>query len=226
MSNSWVYKVGLSHNDASEDQLKKSGLKFNVVIPRDEMIASAKRAIGASYKRGASVLRDAPQSFDCSSLVAWCAVQAGLSIPRISIDQYVYSERINKEDLRAGDLIFVNTKEIIHTEGTYFSQVLNKEIKEEAIRTETLEFMPGTKVPQGVDHVGIYMGHDDVIHASGKTNSVIEEKLDQNNAFENIIGYGRIINDEEKRFVIEIPDTRVDLRKKENLTKELAIFIA
>ncbi len=225
MSDSWIYKVGLSQNETSEDQLKRSGFKFSLVIPREEMIASAKRVLGASYKRGASVLRDAPQSFDCSSLAAWCAVQAGFSIPRISIDQYVYSERINKEDLKPGDLIFINTKQIVHTDGLYFSQVLGMEVKEEAIRTETLEFMPGTKVPEGVDHVGIYSGNDEVIHASGKTGSVIEEKLDQNSAFKNIVGYGRIINNEEKRFVVEIPETRADLRKRENLIKELSTFV-
>lgn len=225
MSNSWIYKVGLSQDEVREDQLKRSGLKFSIVTPRDEIVSSAKKALGASYKRGASVLRDAPQLFDCSSLSAWCAVQAGFSIPRISIDQYVYSQRIDRDDLEAGDLIFVNTKEIIHTDGTYFSQVLNKEIKEEAIRTETLEFRPGTKVPQGVDHVGIYVGDDCVIHASGKTNSVIEEKLEQNSAFKNIVGYGRIINNEEKRFVVEIPETRADLRKRENLIKELSTFV-
>lgn len=225
MSNLGIYRIGLSRNEVNVDQLKQGGLKFSEVVPREEIVNSAKRALGASYKRGASVLRDAPGAFDCSSLVAWCAVQAGFSIPRISIDQFVYSQRITKEDLKPGDLIFVNTKKVIHTDGTYFSQVLGKEVKEEAIRTETLEFMPGTKVPQGVDHVGIYTGNDNVIHASFKTGNVVEEKLDQNSAFENIVGYGRIINDETKRFVVEIPDTRTDLRQKENLIKELGVFL-
>lgn len=225
MSNLGIYRMGLSQDEINLDQLKQSGFKFSEVVPREEMLSSAKRALGASYKRGASVLRDAPGAFDCSSLVAWCAVQAGFSIPRISIDQYVYSQRINKEDLKSGDLIFVNTKKVIHTEGLYFSQVLGREVKEEAIRTETLEFMPGTKVPEGVDHVGIYVGDDSVIHASGKIGSVVEEKLDQNSAFENIVGYGRIINDEKKRFVVEIPETRTDLRQKENLIKELGVFL-
>jgi len=225
MSNAWIYKVGLSQNEVSTDQLERSGLKFCVVNPREEIIVSAKRVVGALYKRGASVLRDAPEFFDCSSLAAWCAVQAGISIPRISIDQYVYSQKINKEDLKPGDLIFTNTGMVIHTDGSYFSQILGKEVKEEAIRTETLEFMPGTKVPEGVDHVGIYIGNGEVIHASGKTSSVVVEKLDQSNAFKNIIGYGRVIKDEDKRFVVEIPDTRTDLRQKENLMKEFAIFV-
>ncbi|MHB0977917.1 MAG: C40 family peptidase [Minisyncoccota bacterium] len=226
MINSGIYKVGLSLNEVSREALEKSGLKFSLVSPREQFVSSARSVTGKLYKRGASVLKDAPEYFDCSSLVAWCAVQAGFSIPRISIDQYVYSERINKEDLKPGDLIFINTKQIIHTDGSYFSQVLGREVKEEAIRTETLEFRPGTKVPQGVDHVGIYTGDGHVIHASGKMGKVVEEKLNQNNAFENIVGCGRIINDETKRFVIEIPDTRIELREKENLIKELAVSTA
>ncbi len=226
MSNSWIYKIGLSSSEVSKEALERSGLKFSLVSPREQIVSSAKSVIGKLYKRGASVLKDAPEHFDCSSLVAWCAVQAGFSIPRVSIDQYVYSERISKEDLKPGDLIFINTKQIIHTDGAYFSQVLGREVKEEAIRTETLEFKPGTKVPQGVDHVGIYTGDDNVIHASGKMGRVIEEKLGQNKAFENIVGYGRIINDETGRFVVEIPDTRIDLCERENFIKELAVSTA
>jgi len=226
MSNSWIYRVGLSQNDVNENQLEHSGLKFHIVKPRDEIVSAARRVIGKFFKRGSSVLRDAPEYFDCSSLVAWCAVEAGLTIPRIAIDQYVYSQRINEIDLKSGDLIFANTGQIIHTEGSYFSQVLNKEVKEEAIRTETLEFMPGTKVSQGVDHVGIYVDDGNVIHASGITNNVVEEKLESSHPFKNIVGYGRIINDEEKRFVVEIPDTRLDLRNQKNLIKEITTFVA
>lgn len=224
MREPWIYRVGLTEDEVSRESLEKSGLKFSVVNPKEQIIFSVKSVIGKPYKRGASVLKDAPNSFDCSSLSAWAAVESGLAIPRISIDQYVFSKRISKEDLKPGDLIFANTGDIIHTEGTYFSQVLNKEVKENAIRTETLEFKPGTKVPQGVDHVGIYIGEDKVIHSSIRTEGVVEELLNESNNFKNIIGYGRIINNENKHFVVQIPDVRLDLRSKENLIKEIKTF--
>ncbi len=221
MSMKGVYRIGISSSEVTEESLQKSGLIYHLVNPREQILISAKSVFGIPYKRGASVLRDAPDSFDCSSFTAWLAVEAGLAIPRISIDQYVYSKKIQRNDLKPGDLVFSNTGKIIHTEGLYFSQVLGKEVHEEAIRTETLEFKPGTKVPEGIDHVGIYVGEGSVVHAT-KSRGVIEEVLDTSSGFQNIIGYGRIIPDSgEKRFVINIPLDRSDLRNKDSLMKEI-----
>ncbi len=224
MREPWIYRVGLAEDEVSREALEKSGFRFSVVEPREQIVSSVKSVIGRPYKRGASVLKDAPNFFDCSSLSAWTAVESGLAIPRISIDQYVFSKRINKEDLKPGDLVFVNTGNIIHTDGTYFSQVLGKNVYEESIRRETLEYLPGTKVPEGVDHVGIYIGDGKIIHSSFSANGVTEDTL-EGGKFSNVVGFGRIINDEKMRFVIEIPEDRPDLRKKENLIKELTGFV-
>ena len=64
---------------------------------------------GKPYKFGASVSFDAPNYFDCSSLTAYLFVQAGIQIPRVSIDQYVFGEEISRKEARFGDLIFLNT---------------------------------------------------------------------------------------------------------------------
>ncbi|MHB1330531.1 MAG: C40 family peptidase [Minisyncoccota bacterium] len=215
------YRIGLPVNEVSEEALKKASFTYKIVEPRKQMVQMVRRVIGKPYKRGASVLRDAPESFDCSSLIAWVAVEAGYSIPRIAIDQFVFSKRINKDDLNCGDFVFANTKEVIHTEGIYFSKVLGKDVKEESIRTETLEYMPGTKVPHGVDHVGIYVGDGKIIHATVKKGGVVEEVLGESEQFQNIVGYGRIIDNEEKRYVVDVPDDRPDLRNKETLIQEL-----
>ncbi|MBX4195639.1 C40 family peptidase [Candidatus Parcubacteria bacterium] len=217
----WIYRVGLSKNDVSEEMFAKSGFKYTLINPRKQIVASVKKVVGKPYKRGSSVLKDAPNTFDCSALVAWAAVESGYAIPRVTIDQFVFSKRINKEELQPGDLIFSNTKEIIHTVGTYFSQVLDKEVHEEPIRYETLEYMPGTKVPHGVDHVGVYLGDDKVIHATSTRGGVVEDILNESPQFQNIVGYGRIIDNEEDRYVVEIPEDRPDLRNKENLIKEI-----
>ena len=139
---SQLYRIGLNINDIEEESLRRSGMKYTVVNPKEQILISAKNVVGKPYKRGASVLKDAPNYFDCSSLVAWVAVESGLSIPRISIDQYVFSKKISKEELQPGDLVFANTKETIHNEGTYYSQVLGKNIKEEAttLVKKTLRF--------------------------------------------------------------------------------------
>ncbi len=215
----WIYRVGLAPDEASEADLKRVGLVYDKVFPRERFLSAAESALGKPYKRGASVLRDAPYEFDCSSLVAWAAVEAGYSIPRISIDQFVYTKRIGKDSLQPGDLIFANTGRIIHTDGTYYSQVLEKDVAEVPIRTETLEYKPGTQVPEGVDHVGLYIGDDKVIHAS-YYNGVIEEKLSGSTAFKNIVGYGRIFDGDEFRYVVEIPPERPELRFKGALLDE------
>lgn len=216
-----LYRTGLSATDVSEESLVKSGLNYKVVEPRQRVIDSVKGVVGKPYKRGASVLNDAPNFFECSSLASWAAVEAGYPIPRVSIDQFAFAEKIDKTDLKPGDLVFSNTKEIIHTEGTYYSQVLGKEVQEEPIRYETLEYMPGTKVAHGVDHVGIYTGEGRIVHATSKRGGVVDEDLATSPSFQNIVGYGRIVDNEEKRFVVEIPADRPDLRNRENLIKEI-----
>ncbi len=233
MTKKGTYRIGVSLKEVNkvlgvellekdlEKILGQNSLIFCTVLPTEQLLISAKTAIGKPYKRGASVLYDGLEAFDCSSLVSWAAVESGYAIPRIAIDQYVYSQRIQFADLRPGDLVFANTKETIHTEGSYFSKALNRFVKEEAIRTETLEYMPGTKVPEGVDHVGIYIGNNQIIHSSTKTGGVVKQYINESNSFKNIIGYGRITKNEDKRFVIEIPHDRIDMRTKEGLIREI-----
>jgi cell wall-associated NlpC family hydrolase len=163
-----LYRIGLSVSEVSKDALAKAGFRYTAVVPRERIISSVRGVVGKPYKRGASVLNDAPNAFDCSALAAWAAVEAGYSIPRVTIDQFVYTKRIDKESFLPGDFIFANTNERIHTEGTFFSKVLGKEVSEDPIRYETLEYMPGTKIPHGVDHVGIYVGDGKVIHSTSK----------------------------------------------------------
>jgi len=200
-----AYRIGFSEKEVNKEALNKLGLTFIIVSPREQILISAKSVIGRPYKRGAGVLMDAPQSFDCSSFSSWLAVEAGYAIPRISIDQYVFMPKIQKDELEPGDFIFSNTGKIIHTEGTYFSQVLGKEVKEEPIRTETLEYKPGTPVPEGLDHSGVYIGEGKVIHCTKSLGGVVEEDLATAENFKNIIGYGRLVENSEKRFVVSVP---------------------
>lgn len=232
MSNG-IYRLGISLEElrvvlgqaysAEElrNKLLKKGLLAKVIKPREQIITSIKSVVGKPYKRGASVLLDAPEAFDCSSLVSWAAVESGFSIPRVTIDQYVFSKRVEKDELLPGDLVFANTQERIHTEGEYYSKILGKMVKEEPIRTETLEYLPGTKVPGGVDHVGLYIGDGKLIHATVKRGGVVLDDVETSQSFRNIVGFGRIIDNNEERFVIDIPPDKPDLRNKELLLNEI-----
>lgn len=181
--------------------------KHEIVNPREKVIEEVTILIDRPYKLGASVLFDAPNIFDCSSLVSYVYSLAGFSIPRVSVDQYVYGEEVSKKDLQPGDLIFSNTG-------------VGK------IHTETIEFLPGTEVPEGVDHVGIYIGDEKVIHATESgAGTVIEEGLNNSERFKNIVGYRRIINSDESRFAVESTPERLDIKTSADLIEEAGRII-
>ncbi|WP_460374572.1 hypothetical protein, partial [Staphylococcus aureus] len=50
---------------------------------------------------------------------------------------------------------------------------------------------------------------------------MVKEKLENSERFKNIIGYRRILEKEEPRFVEEAPFERLDLRIKEDLIEEI-----
>lgn len=225
------YKVGVSLGEIKrvlglaikaeevEEILNRRGYAWKKINSRDAIIDLAPQYIGVPYKHGSSVVYDAPQSFDCSSFTSFLHAQSGIAIPRIAIDQYVFGEVIDEKDAIPGDLVFSNTKEEIFKDKTFFSQVLGKLVDHKPIRTESVEFMPGTQVPEGIDHVGVYIGEGKVIHATNK-GGVVKEELKEAQCFKNIIGYRRFINDNE-RYVITIPSERLDLRIKEDLIEEI-----
>jgi phenylalanyl-tRNA synthetase beta subunit len=213
------YKVGVTTDDVnlilgtdiSQSEvleiLDRLGCDTEVVNPKETVLSVSENQLGAPYTYGASVLRDAPNTFDCSSFVSWVFVQAGIALPRISVDQFAYTERIQESNLAAGDIIFANTE------------------KDEGgeIYHETKEYMTGTKVPNGVDHCGIYIGDGEVIHASrhNESGEVSTEPLAESNQFKNITGYGRVSGLNKERIVVTIPAWRTDLRCLQDLVEEV-----
>ncbi len=219
------YKVGFSMDEVSrllgvnlsekevEDILnrfgrtsRQAGFEFEKVKPLEKVLELVETFVGVPYESGASVTYDAPNKFDCSSFTSYLFSQAGIAIPRISVDQYVFGSPAPKSDLKAGDLVFANTGLVIKT----------------GIHKKTVEFLPGTEVPEGVDHVGLYLGEGKLIHTSSKTEKVVVEDLDKAEMFQNIVGYRRIIEDEnEERYVVTAPAERLDLRIKQDLIEEI-----
>lgn len=232
------YKVGISAPDISrllgipysnenlEKDLQKLGFPFEIVRDIPQKIVSAARSVlGAPYKRGASVLRDAPRAFDCTALTAWAYVQAGVAIPRVSVDQFVFSHPIEQENLMPGDLVFTNTGEIKTTQGEWYSQVLERMVEEAPVRTETLEYMPGTPVPHGIDHVGVYLGDGLVCHSSSNSGKVVVEALNDSKSFSKKLWFGRVFDKNEERFVIKVPPERFDIRIPADIVEEVVRLV-
>ncbi|HEX5017312.1 MAG TPA: NlpC/P60 family protein [Actinomycetes bacterium] len=77
-------------------------------------IAAALSVLGAPYVWGA----EGPDTFDCSGLVQWSYLQAGLVLPRLASDQYRASTPVPYDQMQPGDLIVyaydVNDESTIH----------------------------------------------------------------------------------------------------------------
>ena len=180
---------------------------FEKVVPGEKIKGLIEKVVGVPYKRGASVLYDGGTSFDCSSLVAWLYKEAGIAVPRMTVDQYVFINRIEKSELAFGDLVFANTGE-------------------GEIYTESIEYLPKTAVPQGVDHVGMYIGEGNILHATKVASAVVIESLEDFSKIRTITGYGRVMhNMSEERFVVTVPFERLDIRIKEDLIEEVGRVI-
>ncbi|WP_380172081.1 C40 family peptidase [Kineococcus sp. DHX-1] len=65
-------------------------------------IAAAHTREGMSYVWGAT----GPTTFDCSGLTQWAYLQAGVSIPRTSRQQYAALPKVPLDQLQPGDLVF------------------------------------------------------------------------------------------------------------------------
>lgn len=69
----------------------------------DSIIATAKQYLGVKYQWGGTT----PQTgFDCSGYVSYVFAQNGISLPRVSRDQYTVGTKVAFADLQRGDLVF------------------------------------------------------------------------------------------------------------------------
>lgn len=72
-----------------------------------ELVVSAMGFIGVPYRRGGNT---AETGFDCSGFVKAIYEQAvGLVLPRRANEQAAATQRVEKQDLQPGDLVFFNT---------------------------------------------------------------------------------------------------------------------
>lgn len=195
-------KGHLFSNEEVEKLLEKKGFEYKKVIVEEVLKDTIPVCINAIYKNPSSMRIDAPGAFSCSSLISYLYTQAGVWMPSLSIDKYVFGTPIQKEELKFGDLIFSNTSNGM-------------------VRTETVEYLPGTKVPDGVDHVGMYVGDNKVLHATKKYEKVLEESMENFKNTSKIVGFRRVADIKEEKFVVSISDDREDLKIKEKFIKNI-----
>lgn len=82
--------------------------------PRSEVVSIALSKLGSPYRWAAS----GPDSFDCSGFTMWVYRQVGVSLPHSSRAQINYGQRVSRENLAPGDLVFFG-RSTIHHVGIY-----------------------------------------------------------------------------------------------------------
>lgn len=194
--------LGISYNETEiKDVFDRLNFKGRIATTREIIEEKLKDTENATYKNPSSMREDAPHEFSCSSFVSYLFF--GIWQPSISIDKYVYGSKVSPSDAKWGDLVFSNTGE-------------------GRIRTETVQFLPGTKVESGIDHVGLYLGDGKVMHISKRTNKVVTEIILDSPSFAGGIAYARMVDVDEARFFVAVPSERLDIRLKEDLIEEVA----
>ena len=220
--NSWKYKVSVSLDEInkvlgtklSDKEVKnifdRFGFDCKYISAKENIENLMTGVIGKPYKNPSTMRNDAPEAFSCSSLISY--LYEGIYMPSISIDKYLFTrdlakDIVSKEDLKFGDLVFINTGKVKST-GIYF---------------EGKEYKKGEKVGKGIDHLGMYLGDNKIIHSSSElTNGTDIESLEEFLKKGEFVGYGRVLeNLEEERFVVTIPEERLDLRIKEDIIEEV-----
>lgn len=189
---SWIWRVGLSQNETSDELLNKSGLKYEQIEVEEALKKHIPETIGKPYKLQTSMRLDAPNFFSCSSLGSYLYVFAGVYMPSLVIEKFNFTKPVTKEELRFGDFVY--------------------------------SFNDADEDRKSPNHMGIYMGDGNILQASGYwyKGQVLIENMSESPSFKNLIGFGRVVDDlKERRYVVEIPDDREDLREKENLIKYL-----
>lgn len=127
---------------------------MNIEDRRQAVAEEARRHLGRPYVYGAK-FHDAPHEFDCSSLVQYVYLIAiGIGLPRVSIDQAREGRLVRppyEGRLEIGDLIFIRGRT-----GRY-----------------------DRHYPQGIGHVFIVTGPNEVVHARsrGDGGQVVRQRL-------------------------------------------------
>lgn len=201
----WKYRVGFSLSEAKKylgEQVTDNDLarllaqhnfEFSHTTPRKIFEELVPDVIGAAYKNPSIMQTDAPRAFSCSTLVSYFATLSGMPwMPSTTVDKYVYLSAVRKDELAYGDLIFANSNE-------------------GKIHYASVEWRKGTPVPEGVDHVGIYLGEGKVLHASRTIGIADVQNLGDAISFKNIVGYRRIADVDELRYAVVVPNERDDL---------------
>ncbi len=172
--------------------LETIGCQIKQTDLRKEIIKLAKQQLNKPFRYGVSTFLDAPKIFDCSSLTKYLYRQIGVELPRNSIMQINEGESIDLVNALSGDLVFAKGNK------PYFDKTF----------------------PEGIGHVGIYLGKNKVIHASSSAKKIIKTTIANFSSKKDWRGVRRFIS-QKRGWVITAPIWRPDLQLMPDLAEEI-----
>lgn len=87
---------------AEQDRAEERRAQSAADATAERAVEVARDQVGKPYQYGGN----GPDSFDCSGLTRYAWNAAGVELPRSSSDQYAATTRIDRNELRPGDLVF------------------------------------------------------------------------------------------------------------------------
>lgn len=150
---------------ASEERCLSILREKGFTVIEVDLVSLARSRIGVSKYRRSAPLGEAPGTFDCSSFVKWLYGQKGIWLPRRSIQQRECGNAVQKEDLEAGDIVFVSGR---------------------------IDYYVDTPA-DGVGHVGIATESQTVIHAANTKEGLIESPFEEFTISDRLRGIRRLI---------------------------------
>ena len=197
-----------------------------------KLVEEAKKLVGRLYKYGAKE-SEAPKKFDCSSLIKYLYKKIGITIPRCSVDQAEIGEdlRFKIQDLRRKRGA---SSVALRLCSGQVPRSLAKKLQRK-LKPGDLVFSSGSSphyslnYPDGLGHVGIYIGDGKVIHADGEKKRVIEETLEGFIERKKWLGARRILGIrrdpiaslQDDILIVTVPSWREDVSIPEDLIEEV-----
>lgn len=99
----------ITGNNVTQNTLKKGNEL------RDDIVRIAEKWLGTSYCWGG----ETKKCVDCSGFVSSVYSEAGISLPRVSRNQYSHSKKITRFNALPGDLVFFKNSSVINHVGIY-----------------------------------------------------------------------------------------------------------